>query len=315
MKSSFFVACLSLFVSTGCTTASLERRSVNQALSISGLRYQMVLDNFAHLAAEPCSLPSIAIVGDGSTQISDTRSFESKTAWDHLTGGFAKEMLSPGMKRSPDQTWTLDPVANPDALKALQAAFRWVLFGEPEPGSEALAALDVYQRTTEMHKLPQNWLHVGERGDVPNDACYRSHCCSKWVWVCAKDMEGLSQFVLIVLDICTVDPTSLGGAQASCEFKPDHPVCPQDEKPENSSKPERVNSYTENRKVTFDKNCNYVIARSNSALCGPICPSVKAPSATFMDQPQEVETELPKERVPTNAADLRALKDRLLPRP
>jgi hypothetical protein len=61
----------------------------------------------------------------------------------------------------------------------------------------------------QLAALPQGWLHVGRGCRFPKNALYKARCGDTVVWVTPEGMAGLSQFTLVMLDIATVDPTSL----------------------------------------------------------------------------------------------------------
>ena len=61
----------------------------------------------------------------------------------------------------------------------------------------------------QLAALPPGWLHVGRGWHVPRNAIYKARCGDTVVWVTSEGMAGLSQFTLVMLDIATIDPTSL----------------------------------------------------------------------------------------------------------
>jgi len=205
---------------TGCTTTSLERHTVNQALSVTDLRYQEVLNDLAAVANNPGNLPSFAAISDGTSILTDSAQVDSMTAWDlQSLKGFSKETLNAFVKRSPEQNWTLTPVVSEPLLQGLHCACLWAVYGPPPPDSNSMNLLrgQRYSEVTGYHlnvadrlsKLEPGWLSVGKCRDVPLDACYKAHCHDTWVWVTRCGLKGLSDFTLVVLDIATTDPTSL----------------------------------------------------------------------------------------------------------
>jgi len=199
----------------GCTATSLERLTVNQAMSVTDLRYRQVVENLAKLAVDPASLPSFSVVSWGEAQLTDTATLEPTTVWTRVINGFSTQNLEPGGKRSPNPQWTLEPAGDHEVLQALRCASLWVLYGPPAPGSDCMELLRPYVHgdasgyhfgvTDRLAKLPRGWLHIGKLKEVPLGACYKAHCGGTWVWVTPDGMEGLSQFTLVFLDICTSD--------------------------------------------------------------------------------------------------------------
>jgi hypothetical protein len=209
----------SLALVAGCTTVSLERHTLNQALSVTDMRYQAVLNNLAVLANNCGALPSFALTASGVANVSNMVQAESITLWDRAVHGFSKETLSFLGKHNPDQQWTLDPVVSEPQLAGLRCACLWALYGPPPPDSACVALLRAPQFgevtgyhldvARELAAIPPGWLHRGRRRDVPRGACYVGHCHHTYVWVTPDGMEGLSAFTLVLLDIATIDPTSL----------------------------------------------------------------------------------------------------------
>jgi hypothetical protein len=94
-------------------------------------------------------------------------------------------------------------------LDAAWLSLRWALHIEPELGSQEEKLLQAFLVERRLRELPPDWLHVGCFGDVPAHAAYKSHCGGTWVWVCPDGIRGLSELTLIILDIGTVDLTSV----------------------------------------------------------------------------------------------------------
>ena len=68
---------------------------------------------------------------------------------------------------------------------------------------------------SQLERLAQchpGWLHVAPKHAVPWNACYKATCGDMAVWVTEEGMAGLSEFVLILLDIGTADPATLAVA-------------------------------------------------------------------------------------------------------
>ncbi len=208
---------------TGCTALSLERHTINQATSVSALRYQEVVDNLAAACVCPGRLPAFSLISQGGAAVSDTGSIDSNTTWySRAVNGFSTEVATAVGKRNPDLNWTLAPVASQPQLEAIKCAYEWVVCGMPDPASECMSLLreadltkpNDYEKyhfdvANQLRQLPSHWYHVGYRKDVPANACYVGHYGSKYVWVTPDGMLGLSEFTLVLLDIATIDPSSL----------------------------------------------------------------------------------------------------------
>jgi hypothetical protein len=51
--------------------------------------------------------------------------------------------------------------------------------------------------------LTRGWFGVGQKKDVPKDACYVAKHGQTYVWVCPCHFEAFSRFTLVILDIAT----------------------------------------------------------------------------------------------------------------
>lgn len=49
--------------------------------------------------------------------------------------------------------------------------------------------------------MPAGWFGTGGQGDVPADAAYKGSYRSRYVWVMPSNVQHLSKFTLVVLDI------------------------------------------------------------------------------------------------------------------
>jgi hypothetical protein len=215
----------------GCTSGSLKHYTVNQALSVSDMRYNQVIHDLAAVAENSGKLPSFALTASGIANVSRTVSVDTTTLWDQAIKGFSKETLTAFGQHNPELIWTLSPVASEPQLEALYYACLWVTYGPPPEGSrpmELLRELRVedlngcalpgttmpnpgfhFGVAKQLAALPHGWLHVTTNDCVPKHVSYRATCGNKTAWVSPEGMAGLSEFTLIVLDIATVAPTSL----------------------------------------------------------------------------------------------------------
>ncbi len=218
MKTSWMLVAALAAACTGCTSLSLERQSLGQIHATRDYECEAALNCLAAVAADPTTLPPFAVLSDGVAKVSDTGTVSSSTQWTRAVGSFAMQTLGVTGAHSPQLTWTIDPVADYPQLLAMRAACRWVLSG-PEhadceaPGILNSPALDPspgphFGVIDRLSRLPAGWLHHGGLRDVPVCACYKGHCGSTWVWVTADGIEGLSDFILVLHDVATLDPNA-----------------------------------------------------------------------------------------------------------
>lgn len=208
---------LLLMPCAGCTTFALSRHTVNQSKSISAARYHEVLHNLAITAHNPGELPSFASLSGGTVNVTNTWGFDPTTDW--TASAFTKQILTLSGKHTPDQQWTVNPVAEVPQLEALWYACGWAVSGPPPIGSPAWNRLRAPCRNDDdqchfgvedkLRMLPPNWLGKGHRGDVPRNAVYSAHCAGTYVWITPESMMAMSDFVLVILDIASVDLQSV----------------------------------------------------------------------------------------------------------
>jgi hypothetical protein len=203
-----FTALVCLLPGTGCTARALQQTARTQIASVARFRYQEVMDNLAVVAANPGTIPALAIVADGTATVVDTATFDAKTVLTRVIG-LSPTTLSPAFSRNPQPIWTVNPIADSKGLIACWAALRWVVGYLPESGSTGETTLRLFRVDGALANLPPGWLHIGCCADVPHGAVYKAHCGNTWVWVNPEDMAGLSALTLVVLDIGTTDTTAL----------------------------------------------------------------------------------------------------------
>jgi len=216
MKKSWILAVATACV--GCTTASLERHSLTQIHSTADYRCGAALNCLAAVAADPANLPSFAVLSDGAAKVTDTGTLSSTTTWTRAVGSFAMQTLGVTAIHSPQENWTIDPVADYSQLQAMRAACRWVLYGPEHANGDPPGILNSptqdpspgphFGVADRLARLPAGWLHVGGLKDVPLGACHKGHFDSTWVWVMPDGTEGLADFTLVLHDIATLDPNA-----------------------------------------------------------------------------------------------------------
>jgi hypothetical protein len=202
---------------TGCTSLALERHTLSQAATPTDIRYQEVLENLAMIARDPAALPAYSSIFAGTAQITDTSQFASTTSVG--PGATSAQIASPQFTRAVVGNWTLDPINTPEKLEAIRDACRWVIYGQEvacreTPGLLASPAQAPYPGrhfgvADRLASLPNGWVRVGSRGEVPLGARYKAHCGDTWVWVMPGDTRALAEFNLILQDIARVDINSM----------------------------------------------------------------------------------------------------------
>jgi hypothetical protein len=215
MKSLLAMASLTLMLlaEAGCTALSLERHTANQAITAADMRYQLVMDTLARVSANAGNLPGLGIVTDGQITVTDSASFDARTALDGLKG-FTSEMLNAMGTRSPNLQWTIDTTSTEDQVVVAWAACLWVITGVPPRNPDAITKLKYFQVYDDLVCLTTQypgWICTGCESDVPKKCCHVAHHCGHYCWVARGGLRGLSEFTLILADIATISPPSLFG--------------------------------------------------------------------------------------------------------
>jgi hypothetical protein len=219
MKKIWMMAVTVAVTNSGCTSFSLERYTVDQIHSAANYRNNQALNGLAAVADNPDTLPSFALLADGTARFSDMETLSATTLWARAVNAFGMQNLAVTANPSPQELWTVSPVADYSRLAALRCVCQYVLYGPDHVCSDCASLLADPQVdpspgphfgvADQLEQLPKGWLHVGHLKDVPVGACYKGHCGKTWIWVMPEGMGGLNAFVLILQDIATIDPTAI----------------------------------------------------------------------------------------------------------
>ena len=113
-----YVATAVLLVACGCNSRQLRFTTMRLSETIPDLQERQVIHNFSRVAANPGALPYYTVINSGTANITD-----------NATGGILTLFLSPRAfttanlegttSRSVTGNWTLNPMSNPDRLRAM----------------------------------------------------------------------------------------------------------------------------------------------------------------------------------------------------
>jgi hypothetical protein len=204
----------------GCRThQALRDNTVRTTSTLADLNYQQVLDNVARFVANPSTMPYFAVVNAGTITVADTKSASGSATYNPtLTlsqqGGGALPVLSllanPSASRSLTENWSVVPVTDVDNLRRIRCAYELVVLGGETTDCDNCRKIlkDFYLGEQDRLDcmLPAGWFHTGCKHDVPDNACYVSHCGDTFVWVISGDMEGFTRFTMTILDLATGKP-------------------------------------------------------------------------------------------------------------
>src|ERR1700693_4864470 len=144
MRAKIALLCLGAFMS-GCTADMLDRHTVNQAMSVTDMRYQEVMDNLAVVAHNTGMLPSFALNGGGTPTMTNLVSADPKTTWDPV--GFMSQTLNVVGKNNPQVIWNFESVASNIQLAALRYACIWAACGPENVDAEGIEYLRAPRRS------------------------------------------------------------------------------------------------------------------------------------------------------------------------
>lgn len=111
-------------LSTGCTHAALERRTVKQASTLTDLQYRQVMDNLAMFSRNPEALPWHVKVKGGLIQIADQGSGGFGADIATLAGEGTRLLPAVTAQRGIVGQWDVDPASDPDELEMLRLAYK-----------------------------------------------------------------------------------------------------------------------------------------------------------------------------------------------
>ncbi len=218
------VAALLLAVSAGCHThAYLRDTTLQTTATLADLSFQQVLDNVARFHASPATLPSIAVVNQGTVTVADQKGYNGSVGYSPTLSYFQQAgsgfpilqlIFGPNASRNLTENWSLAPVTDMDKLRRVRAAFQLLVLD----GAES----DVYGRCRrevadyffvdgeQMDDLiPKGWYCVGCRKQVPKNACYVGNYCDTYVWVMPEGIDDLSRFTMTVMELATHRPETV----------------------------------------------------------------------------------------------------------
>ena len=174
---------LTVSLSTGCMSQQLEMTTRRTLNTLPDLQYQQVIDNLATIAANPGRLPYLAVVGQGTIQVTDNGN--SALGLNITPGARNANIFSFGATRNITGTLNIGTITNPEKIRSMQAVYQ-----------RAIAA------SAGRHPA-YLWLNVGSKRDVPSRASHTGRHGDAAVWVMPEGLAGLSELTLEILDIAT----------------------------------------------------------------------------------------------------------------
>jgi hypothetical protein len=111
--------------------------------------------------------------------------------------------LNATASRAVTGNWTLNPMANPDRLRAMRAAYHIALGTQPIDAGDMAILRVIVKDPTSPHG---GWLRAGTKHEVPREACIVGHCGNTYVWVMPEQSKDFADFALLMLNIATWVP-------------------------------------------------------------------------------------------------------------
>ena len=102
--------------------------------------------------------------------------------------------------------WSVNPVSNPDRLRAMRAAYDMVLRPDAVNPADAKKLEEILKNTKVIPRSSLGWVCTGRKHDVPRDACLVAHYGKHYAWVMPEHAKDFNDFVLQILNIATYVP-------------------------------------------------------------------------------------------------------------
>ncbi|HYV37414.1 MAG TPA: hypothetical protein VE988_17035 [Gemmataceae bacterium] len=151
MRLWMMLATVALLTGTGCTHTALEKRTLNQASTLTDLQYLQVLDNLAMFACNPAALPWHMKLTSASIQVTDQGTVSFLDSMVHSKPPIAYTLTSTlTAQRGVVNQWGGCPTVSADNLELLALAYQKALCPQDQDGKirEAL-----YEKIAELAVL------------------------------------------------------------------------------------------------------------------------------------------------------------------
>ncbi len=206
---SLVLIALSVFASSGCTHLQLQRNSNRQARTISTLNEQQVLDNLAMFVCRPYATPSFSTPATGLNQVQDQGGFILGAGG--FTGNFWNALSANGT-RTIQESWTLNPIIDPNRLRLMQCAYQHAVGASPAECQHCCEIeLDWYGSDYDCNgpcAITCGWLqHSNRWRDVPKCCCeHYGYYCGTYVWVDPCYEHEFSKLVMTIVEFASGSP-------------------------------------------------------------------------------------------------------------
>jgi hypothetical protein len=191
---------MALPVVAGCANQQLRYSALRQTSTLADIQETQVIENFARIAANPGALPFLALANSGSATVTDGGSGTLSFLGAHKL--FTQSTFGLSASRSIALNWGLAPMNNPDRLRAMKAAYQFVLDpSSVDPADQA--KLDAAIKADPSYAPRPGWIEIGGKWDVPKHTWRVGRCGKVYVWVMPDQADDLSRFVLLTLNLAS----------------------------------------------------------------------------------------------------------------
>lgn len=195
------LAALVLAGSGGCNWSHLRSSTLNASRTIPDIQERQVLDNLARVADDPGNLPYYAVINSGLVNISDTGSGGLGSLFlQHQI--FPSASLNASASRTITGNWSLNPAVSPDRIRAMRAAYQIALGVGPVDPIDRAKLASVLDPQPGMH-VPQGWMCVGGKHEIPKGCSMVAHSGETYVWIDPERTREFADFSLLILNIAT----------------------------------------------------------------------------------------------------------------
>ncbi|MGY8771494.1 MAG: hypothetical protein ACKVH8_24025 [Pirellulales bacterium] len=200
MNTRIIMLCLISLLPLGCVThRPLTRKSTGQALSVSEIHQQQVLDNLSMFASDANAWPFFSVPEGGKSSVSDSRKGSLAVGW--LRSGFGTAGLSGDASRALSSDWTLVPENDPHKLILMRCAYQNAVNGcscnpsleDPSLENPCVTCKKRIDNYNLGHKhddsngdnccLGSCWFQIGTKACVPKHCTLVGKHCDTYVWV------------------------------------------------------------------------------------------------------------------------------------
>ncbi len=194
---------------------ALGKHTADVNFTTADIYHQQVLNNVARFVVNPASMPSFSVVVAGTVNIEDAIGTNigptySPTLTNASQGNGGLPILSLlfalNSRRAITENWSTEPVKDSDNLRRMRCAFKYLVGIETCECDQCEKRLNAYiLGGSEAFDcmFPREWYQIGDKDDVPCDACFVANCRDHYVWVTPDGMDGFTRFTITILDIAT----------------------------------------------------------------------------------------------------------------